>query len=338
MATPHATDLEVGEMQGRRLAGDSFSDISKATRFSTQAVRYWCAGNGRVPQAHRPPRVCPGQRAEMRRRRQMLLRLAAKKDRRGVRLNGSVREICGALAKKGVKVCRQTVDRDLIASGWKCRVRPRVPSTSAEDAEKRVVFAIKFANVNTQRLIFSDEKLWTTNDNGIRTEWNPDGATPSRRGHARFPRGRVMVWGAIGHNFRHLIFFPRGSVTARAYIDLCLKGIVIEHIRSHPRIIFQQDGARVHTCNETTNYLASNGIKRGRLMEPWPPRSPTLNPIENLWGVLSRRVSRHAAQDQAELIAAITTEWANLTDDEVNAFVASFTSAAQRTVANNGVV
>jgi len=47
---------------------------------------------------------------------------------------------------------------------------------------------------------------------------------------------------------------------------------------------------------------------------PWPARSPDLNPIENVWGVLSRRVYRNGRQfsDVKELKGAIGDEWTKM--------------------------
>lgn len=50
----------------------------------------------------------------------------------------------------------------------------------------------------------------------------------------------------------------------------------------------------------------------------FPPRSPDLNPIENLWGLLARKVyseGRHF-QSKGDLISYIKQEWENL-DQEI---------------------
>ena len=47
--------------------------------------------------------------------------------------------------------------------------------------------------------------------------------------------------------------------------------------------IFQQDNAPIHTARSTKDWFHRKGV---HVME-WPAISPDLNPMENVWGLLS---------------------------------------------------
>ena len=49
--------------------------------------------------------------------------------------------------------------------------------------------------------------------------------------------------------------------------------------------LFQQDGARAHTSKATIAWLDAN-IKHYIPAEDWPPNSPDLSPIENVWSIM----------------------------------------------------
>jgi len=78
---------------------------------------------------------------------------------------------------------------------------------------------------------------------------------------------------------------------------------------------FIHDNASCHTSEETIAWLKKNEIKTF----DHPPRSPDLNPIELIWGILKRRVYGFDTFDCLDTLRnKITKEWNALDQDTTN--------------------
>ena len=54
-------------------------------------------------------------------------------------------------------------------------------------------------------------------------------------------------------------------------------------------MVFMQDGAKAHTAAATSQWLQDQEVEFWS-KEVWPPNSPDLNPIENVWPILEELV------------------------------------------------
>ncbi len=66
------------------------------------------------------------------------------------------------------------------------------------------------------------------------------------------------------------------------------------------------DKASPHKARSTQNFLAAADV---RVVKDWPSNSPDLNPIENLWSWMQRRVSQAHPTDLEALTAAVMQAW-----------------------------
>jgi hypothetical protein len=236
-----------------------------------------------------------------------------------------------------ITVSKQTVLRDLRAMGFVSRVRPTVPTVGWRDEERRVAFAKQVLASGTRfsKIVFTDEKYFTTNDHTCRTQWVRTRCNLIRRERVRWPV-KVHVWGAIGVQFRRVVVFPEfGSgrsafrVGRDAYRELCLNSVVDE-MRDRG-LVFQQDGAGAHIG--AAEYLLDRGVKP---LRDWPARSPQLNPIENLWEVLQARVAKNVPLTRCALVEAIVQEFNGIEESMTKALVLSFKRRLERVIVCNG--
>uniref|UniRef100_A0A9J8A6U5 Tc1-like transposase DDE domain-containing protein n=1 Tax=Cyprinus carpio carpio TaxID=630221 RepID=A0A9J8A6U5_CYPCA len=78
--------------------------------------------------------------------------------------------------------------------------------------------------------------------------------------------------------------------------------------------IFQQDLASAHSAKATSTWFKDHGIP----VLNWPANSPDLNPIENLWGIVKRKMRYARPKNAEELKATIRATWALITPEQSN--------------------
>jgi len=73
-----------------------------------------------------------------------------------------------------------------------------------------------------------------------------------------------MVWGAISFDSRTPFVFIIGPLTAQRYVDDILRPVLLLFLLRCPRLVFQQDNARLHTalrcCYELSTSLSNSSL------------------------------------------------------------------------------
>ncbi len=76
--------------------------------------------------------------------------------------------------------------------------------------------------------------------------------------------------------------------------------------------IFQQDLAPAHTAKGTKSWFNDYGVT----VLDWPASSPNLNPIENLWGIVKRKMRDTRPNNAEDLKAVIKATCASITPEQ----------------------
>jgi len=268
---------------------------------------------------------------------------------------GSTRLAARQLRREGFEHCSAaTVLRDARWLRIRCRRRRRAPLQTPLNKQARLYFSkltLRKSLSYHRMVLFSDEKWFNTDDHGFLHQWVAEGEETTPRATDLYPR-KIIIWGCIGVGFKFLTIHVREedpnrpkpkrgrpkkgevrqpvekakpfSIDHQVYIDKCLAPMLVElrrKGRSPQEIVFMQDGATCHKHGKVMAWLKDNNIA---VLGPWPARSPDLNPIENLWAVLAKRVSDRGPIDEAGLAEFVRAEWKKLSQQTVDNFVLSF--------------
>ena len=69
--------------------------------------------------------------------------------------------------------------------------------------------------------------------------------------------------------------------------------------------IFMHNAAPCHTAKLVKEYLAN----QNQAILPWPANSPDINPIENMWAIIKRKIKKNSITTKQQLTAALIRHW-----------------------------
>jgi hypothetical protein len=145
--------------------------------------------------------------------------------------------------------------------------------------------------------------------------------------------GKIMVWGA----FRSDIIVPlrrvNGTLRSQQYTEI-LQERVLPHLNEHhhPHFLFQQDNAPCHTSVYTRNWFQQHAMQ----VMQWPPQSPDLNPVENLWNNLKQRLELLEIHGMDNLWETAQKLWMETSQAIMNNLMASMPRRVQAVLRNRG--
>lgn len=251
------------------------------------------------------------------------------------RMYPTARHLSVQMAKRFKGYTMSHVWRDLKVLGLKLLVRPKVVCNSPENNVQRLRFAVANLKTRTARFVFSDECWINDNDNTHRKELcdpSDPHSRPSTRRFQKRPTIKLMIWGAIGLNFKSSLIFLDRSVTSETYIADILEKAKDE-LKTVTRLIFMQDNARPHVAGKSMAWFDANDID---VLKNWPPHSPHLNPIEHLWALIHQEIAVRQPKSEAQLRKVAQEVWDGITIDQINCYVLGFKNGLKKTIQLNG--
>lgn len=244
------------------------------------------------------------------------------------------------------------------------RYKRKKPFLSKAHKEARLEWARTYQNWTPEdwsKVIFSDECLIRV---GVDTRRQrvirpPGAALDERYLQPTFKSGRVtiMIWGCFcyGH-LGPLVTLEQGGIDADKYEEILNDGLfsLVDDLLALPddpnmirvanedTLLFMHDNAPCHKTESVKRLLTDNHIP----VMKWPPQSPDLNPIENLWPELKhnfylmfRALKLHPQRSQdavAKYMELLQEAWQEIGMDFISTLVKSMPQRCKDVIAAKG--
>ncbi len=233
---------------------------------------------------------------------------------------------CESFTRSGLKL--ESVHQESPRSDVS-RKRATKPLLNQRQRQKRLTWAVEKKNwtvAQWSKVLFSDESKFCISfgNQGPRV-WRKSGEAQNPcclKSSVKFPQP-VMIWAAMSSAGVGPLCFLKSTVNAAIYQE------ILEHftlpsadkLYGDDDFIFQQDLAPAHTAKGTKSWFNDHGVTL--LDSSKPANSPDLNPIENLWGIVKRKMRDTRPNNADELKATVKETWASIPPQQCHKLITS---------------
>jgi len=222
-------------------------------------------------------------------------------------------------SEMSIDASARTVRRRLDEAGLLGRVARIEFPLNEEHIRKRLAFAHAFGDWSPEdwdRVLFSDESYIHLGYHGQTWVQRPEDTAYLEEymvlGQRQFSP-KIGMWACFSsHGVGPMRLFDE-NMDARLYTDFMARYMKPHALCMWPNAewFYLQDNATYHSAVASRRWFHNNGVT----CIEFPPHSPDLNPIENLWAHLKRRIEDHNARSIDELEEIISEEWAEMSVD-----------------------
>ena len=116
---------------------------------------------------------------------------------------------------------------------------------------------------------------------------------------------KVNAWGAISTNGKVNLYLFIYNLTKEEYVKILSDNLKDLREIGGKNFLFQCDNDPKHKSKLALEFYSKNKLE-------WPPYSPDLNPIENVWGIVKQQVGKCDLSKISEVIAKVKEIWSEL--------------------------
>ncbi len=229
---------------------------------------------------------------------------------------------CESFTRSGLKL--ESVHQESPRSGV-FRKRATKPLLNQRQRQKHLTWAVEKKNwtvAQWSKVLFSDESKFCISfgNQGPRV-WRKSGEAQNPcclKSSVKFPQS-VMIWAVMSSaGVGPLCFLKSNAAIYQEILEHFMLPYA-DKLYGDADFIFQQDLAPAHTAKGTKSWFNDHGVT----VLDWPANSPDLNPIENLWGIVKRKMRDTRPNNADELKATVKETWASIPPQQCHKLITS---------------
>jgi transposase len=244
-------------------------------------------------------------------------------------------DISRELSQGGITIAPRTVRTRLLDRGRRARKPYKKQLLTVRMKKQRLEWARKYRSWTVEQwkqVLFSDETHFVVQgfrSSVVRRSTNEPLNTNHIDQAPKHPP-KKMFWGSFSATGTATLIPVEGMMDSKKYREVVRNQVipVLKERWDEGEGTFQQDKAPCHVSKVMMDFFKEMGI---RVLE-WPGNSPDLNPIENLWAILKKRIQKRDCSTTDKLVKAVNEIW--FQDPEISAICAALVESMPKRIAH----
>lgn len=145
--------------------------------------------------------------------------------------------------------------------------------------------------------------------------------------------GNIMVWGCFFFYGMCPLYKICGKMDRFVYRNI-LENVMWPYAEWEMplKFIYQHDNDPQHTAKIVKQWFNDNNVR----VLKWPPQSPDLNPVENLWEIVEKKIRSKNISNCDSLYQEIENAWMSMDADVISNLIDSMSKRCEAVIGNKG--